>query len=522
MHLRMEGIGKRFGALTVLDGVDFEARPGEVTALVGENGAGKSTLMKILYGVYRADAGTVSLDGVPLAGGSPREAVARGVGMVFQQFSLIPALTVRENLALALPSSPWLLGRGARRMRDVAARLRELAPHIDPDSPVYRLSVGQLQLVELAKVLNLQARLIVLDEPTAVLAPAEAERLWTLVRVLRESGMAIVLITHKLPDVHACADRVVVLRGGRLVASQDAVGLDDAQIVSLVVGDHLPSPPSPVAEPEKGVRLWIKGACATGNAGTVRGIELQLRAGELLGVAGISGNGQTTLAEAVAGIAPLTEGEMILDGVQLRAPRLRAGPHVAVGSVAYIPEQPLRNAVAPDLSLAINLALRRIAALPFFPNRGQLEEQSRTLIRRYDVRPADPRAPAQVLSGGNLQKLVAARELSSAPLVVVACYPTMGLDVTATAQIYEALFELARRGSAVLWISEDLGDLLRYSHRIAVMLGGRVVKVLDARQTQATDVGAWMTGSQDGARRSLPAGQQEGRQPQLAGAEVDR
>ncbi len=493
MHLRMQGINKRFGTHEVLTGVDFEARPGEVTALVGENGAGKSTLMKILYGMHRADSGQVLIDGEPLAAGSPREAVRRGIGMVFQQFSLIPALSVRENLALALPKAPWLMGRGARRLQGVVARLRDLAPDIDVDQPTQRLSVGQLQLVELAKVLNLQAKIVVLDEPTAVLAPAEAQRLWGLVRLLRDSGLAVVLITHKLQDLHACADRITVLRGGRLVANQSAAGLDDAQIVSLMLGDHAPAPPSPVAAPGHAVRLWIKDAAAMGDAGKVTGIDLQLRAGELLGVAGISGNGQTTLAEAVAGIAPLSSGEIILDGLRLRAPRFRGQVSAAV---AYIPEQPLRNAVAPDLSLAINLALRRLTSLPFFPKRASLATQAREPIARYGVRPANPQATAESLSGGNLQKLVAARELGWTPAVVIACYPTMGLDVTATAQIYDALFDLARRGSAVLWISEDLGDLLRYSHRIAVMLGGRVVKVLDTGQTQATEVGAWMTGAQ--------------------------
>lgn len=495
MHLQMARISKNFGAQAALYGVDFEALPGEVTALVGENGAGKSTLMKILYGMHRADEGTVTLDGLALEGGSPRDAVARGVGMVFQQFSLIPALSVRENLALAMPHAPWLLGHGARRLKNVTVRLRELAPEIDPNQRVNQLSVGQMQLVELAKVLNLEARVVVLDEPTAVLAPAEAQRLWTLVARLRSEGLAVILITHKLQDVHACADRISVLRGGRLVASQEAAGLDDAQIVRLMVGDHAPQPSS-VSPPQARVRLWIKGACASGDSGKVAGLELQLRAGELLGVAGVSGNGQTTLAEAVAGIVPLTQGEIILDGEQLRAPRLESVPSGrSSGKVAYIPEQPIRNAVAPDLSLALNLALRRIDSLPFFPKRGALEAQSRDLIALYDVRPGDPCAQAHSLSGGNLQKLVAARELSSEPAVIVACYPTMGLDVNATAHIYAALFDLARRGSCVLWISEDLGDLLRYSHRIAVMLGGRVVQVLDTQTTEAAEVGAWMSGS---------------------------
>lgn len=489
MHIRLHGISKRFGQIRAVDRVDFEARPGMVTALLGENGAGKSTLMKLLFGLHRPDAGRIEFDGRTQLVDSPRTAIRCGIGMVFQQFSLIGSLTVRENLALVLPGSPWWIGRGAGRLVAIDRHLATVMPEIDPQARVADLSVGQVQSVELAKVLLLRARCVILDEPSAVLTPTEAQQLWRSVRELAGRGLSVVLITHKLNDVRACADRVSVMRAGRLVGDVAAADLDEAAVVRLMVG-HAPDParkPLP-RDPAARVRLWIKGL----QAGALNEVSLQVHAGEIVGVAGVSGNGQTALAQALAGVLPVQAGEVILDGERLRAPR-HVSPTTA--RLAYIPEQPLLNAVAPDLSLAVNLALKRIASLPFVPDREQLERQASLLIARFDVRPPDPRALAGWLSGGNLQKLVAARELSASPAVVIACYPTMGLDITATAQVYESLFGLARKGAAVLWISEDLDDLMKHAHRIAVMLDGRVVRVLDAAGTSLAELGSWMTGS---------------------------
>lgn len=492
MHVSLHHVGKRFGAVLANDAVDLELRGGEVMALLGENGAGKSTLMKILYGFHRPDAGEIRVDGAVVRIDSPRDAMALGIGMVFQQFSLIPALTVRENLALAHPATPWVTGRRAARCERGARRLRALAPEIDPDARVAALPVGQIQLVELAKVLDLDARLVILDEPSAVLAPTEARRLWSLVRGLADAGVGVVLITHKLADVEACADRVTVMRRGRVVAREVAGSLSRAGLVSAMMGtDAAREPERARAVDRARTRLWVKAVSARAEAGVVHDIDLQVAAGEIVGVAGVAGNGQNVLADVCAGVLAPQAGEVIVDGSVLVSPRQQRAP----GSpVAYIPEQPLRNAVAPDLSAAVNLALKRVHTLPWFPGRGELRRDAAALMERFDVRPRDPSTPAVRLSGGNLQKLVIARELSQVPALVVACYPTMGLDVAATSAVYEVLFDLARGGSAVLWISEDLDDLLRYAHRVVVLSHGRIVADADAGALTREQVGAWMTG----------------------------
>jgi len=488
MTLQLSGICKRFGDVAAVTDADLEIRKGQVLALLGENGAGKSTLMKLLYGIHQPDSGVIEVDGQPLKISSPRVAMHCGIGMVFQQSSLIPALTVRENLALALDQPPWWVGRRARALRTLDEHVLRLAPGVAAEATVASLSIGQLQLIELVKVRMRNARCVILDEPSAVLTPTEAQRLWSLIRELAADGVAVVLITHKLADVRACADAVAVMRAGRVVAQIQVAEADDNSIIGWMVGHAPPAVDAPqYLEATLPVRLWIKGM----SAGAARNIDLQVSGGEIVGVAGISGGGQTALAEAIAGARPIDDGEIILDGELLRAPRRAAQPSPQLG---YIPAEPLRNAVAPTLPLAVNLALKDLRGLPFIVDRAALALRAQPLLERFAVRPADPSAAAGTLSGGNLQKLVAARELSQQPAAVVACYPTMGLDITATAQVYETLFGLARAGAAVLWISEDLDDLLRYAHRIAVMAEGRVVRVVDARLSTAFDLGRWMTG----------------------------
>ncbi len=489
MHTKLIDISKRFGPVLANDAVSLDVGDGEVLALLGENGAGKSTLMKVLYGYYRADSGQIMIDGREAAIASPHDAMAQGIGMVFQQFSLIPALTVLENLLLAYPDPPLWHGRG--NAGEVLRLLAEFAPGVAAGRRVSDLSVGQKQQVELVKVLNLDARLVILDEPTSVLAPEEVQRLHAVVRKLAASGRSVVFITHKLEDVRACAHRVAVMRGGRLVAQADARGIDARQLVALMVGEAslrqvAQTPPPAAAAP----RVSIRGLRSSTETLALEGIGLDIAPGEVLGVAGVSGNGQDLLANAVTGMAPITAGEVLLDGEVLHS---RGSSRPEDARQGYIPEYPLKNAVAADLRNSLNLALRRLQEMPMFPSWMSLDARARELMQQFDVRPPQSSLASGRLSGGNLQKLVIARELSEPRRFVVACYPTMGLDLQATQAVYDALFRQAAGGAAVLWISEDLDDLLRYAHRIAVLYHGKLAGVLAAGDADRVRLGHLMT-----------------------------
>lgn len=489
MRVQLLGIRKRFGPVLANDDVCLDIGDGEVLALLGENGAGKSTLMKVLYGYYRADAGQVLVDGREVHIESPRDAMAHGIGMVFQQFSLLPALSVLENLLLAYPQAPAWHSR--RSTAGVTRLLAEFAPGVDPRRRVDALSVGQKQQVELVKVLNLDARLVILDEPTSVLAPDEARRLHEVVRRLAESGRSVVFITHKLEDVRACAHRVAVMRGGRLVDQVDARGVDAGELVARMVGEGGLRPVREVAAPQPGpARLSVRALHSGSETLSLEGIDFDIAPGEVLGIAGVSGNGQDLLADALTGMAPIRAGEVLLDGELLHGHDTARPDDPRQG---YIPEYPLRNAVAADLGNALNLALRRLRGLPLFPRWGAVERDGAQLMERFDVRPREPRLASGRLSGGNLQKLVIARELSQPRRFVVACYPTMGLDLQATQAVYDALFRQAAEGAAVLWISEDLDDLLRYAHRIGVLYHGRLAAVLPAAQADRMRLGHLMS-----------------------------
>jgi simple sugar transport system ATP-binding protein len=479
--LRLEGIEKRFGPVHALRGADFTLRPGEVHALLGENGAGKTTLMQIAYGLVRPDAGVIRVGEVARASLTPREARRLGIGLVHQHFTGIPAFTVAENVALA---AGWPLRPGALRRRVRLASERIGLP-LDPDARTGRLSVGLKQRLEIVKALAADARLLLLDEPTAVLAPAEVAELLQVIRRFTASGGAAVLITHKLDEALAAADRVTVLRRGAVVLQAERIQVDAARLAAAMIGDEpvareapRPSPPHVDAEPiVRAVGLEVAREGGYGLA--LRRGSLEVRAGEIVGVAAVEGNGQRELLRVVAG----------------RLHPLRGRLQVA-GPVGFIPEDRTNEGLIPELTLTENVVLGSRADDPWI--RGgwidwaAAETHTAELLRSYDVVAPGPRARADSLSGGNQQKLVVARELSRRPRVVVAENPTRGLDLRATAAVHRRLRAAAESGAAVLVHSSDLDEVLELAHRVLVVSRGLVSEPASGRTAGREEIGALM------------------------------
>ncbi|TWF75825.1 nucleoside ABC transporter ATP-binding protein [Pseudonocardia hierapolitana] len=464
----LHGIRRSFGAgAPALDGVDLELRAGEVHALLGENGAGKTTLMRILAGLDRPDEGTVEVAGHPVEEFSPRALRERGVAMVQQHFTLVPTLTAGENLALARPSGR--LRPGARQAR---RRVEELAERyglpVRADVPVDRLSVGEEQRLEILRALDADARLLILDEPTAVLVDSEAETLLRVCRSLAEDDRAIVIITHRLSEVFAGCDRVTVLRRGAVVCAGEPVSAHDrASLATLMVGTA-PTELSTGTRPSDGdVRLRLEGVAR----GRLKPLDLQVRAGEVLGVAGVDGNGQAELEELLAGIAAPDRGSITVDGkpVPVAAPRERVAERIA-----YVPADRHRRALAGPLTLADNLELGRGDRRR--PPLARRQERAEPVLAEWDVRGSGPSAPAASLSGGNAQKLVLARELAEGPRLVVAAQPTRGLDPEAARMISERILAAAADGAAVVWFGAELDELFAVADRLVVLAGGRATE----------------------------------------------
>jgi general nucleoside transport system ATP-binding protein len=498
----MRGIVKRFPGVLANDRVDFEAAAGEVHALLGENGAGKSTLSNILTGLYRPDAGEIFLDGEPVQFHSPRDALDARIFMVHQHFRLVEPFTVAENVVLGDHRGE---GRTFRlRHRAIEQRVAELSKRyrlaVDPRARVWQLSLGEQQRVEILKALYREARILILDEPTAVLTPQEADALFETLREMAAEGRTVVFISHKLHEVKAVADRVTVLRGGRSIATVPAADATLRSLASLMVGRELDTPAAPrersAGDPVLELEDVWSGSDRGGSA--VRGASLVVRGGEIVAVAGVAGNGQRELAETVAGMRPATRGAIRIAGKTIRGGDPRAA--IAAG-VAYVPEDRLGTGVAPSLSIAANLALKgyrepHASRGPVLRLR-RMRERAVELIARYRIAAPGPSAPARLLSGGNLQKVVLAREFSGRPKLLIAAAPTRGLDVGAIETVHAYLREAAADGVGVLLISEDLDEILTLADRIAVMYEGAVVGETTRADADVEEIGLLMAGGED-------------------------
>lgn len=493
MDVSLAEIHKAFPETVALRGAAFEARPGEVHALLGENGAGKTTLMNILAGLYRPDEGEIRLGGRLRTWRSPAEAIAAGIGMVHQHFKLVPPMTVCENLLLGVPGPLWLDRRRAAARITALAREHDLA--VDPSAPVWQLSMGERQRVELVRLLLRDARVLILDEPTSVLTPQESQTLFATLRSLARAGRTVIFISHKLEEVLRAADRVTVMRGGRVIATLRAGEARAEEVAAMMVGRAV-APPQPAAGARGAALLVVDRLSVPGDRRplAVRDVSLIVHAGEILGVAGVAGNGQRELAEAVAGLRAIASGEVSLAGKPIGRSSVRE--RIAAG-LALIPEDRLHTGLVGEMTAADNLILKSYRRPPFSRrgvlNHPLIRRRAQAAMGRFALS-VPPRAPVRLLSGGTMQRLLLARELGEDPKVLVAMSPVRGLDVGAAAAVHQALLEARGRGVATLLISEDLDELLLLADRLAVMHEGRISAVLERPSFDRPRIGLLMAG----------------------------
>jgi len=500
LDVEILGMTKRFGALTALADVSLRVAPGSFHALLGENGAGKSTLVKCLVGYHQPDRGSIVVERRERDIRSPHDAHALGIGMVYQHFTLVPSMTVAENLVMARDDVPAVVRWREERER-LGAFMTAVPFAVDLDAPVSRLAAGEKQKVEILKQLYLKRRFMILDEPTSVLTPAEADEVLGMLRAMAHAGQVTVLmITHKFREVMAFADAVSVLRRGRLAGEGRVADLTPAHLAEMMVGAR-EIPEAPATRRHGGVsarvpRLAVDGLVVEDDRGRVAvdHVTLAVRPGEIVGVAGVSGNGQRELVEALVGQRVPVAGAITVDGAPYRATRHAIRFHGAFS----LTEEPIRSACVPRMSVAENLALRTFDRAPIalgpFVRRRRLREQAARLIAAFKITTPGPDAPITTLSGGNVQRAVLARELSEEVSVLVAANPVFGLDFAAVAEIHARILAARERGAAVLLVSEDLDELLALSDRIVVMFGGRLVHETAAATADVAVIGPCMAG----------------------------
>lgn len=501
--VNLRNITKRFpGGVLANREVSCEALGGEIHAILGENGAGKTTLMRVLAGFYRPDEGSIEINGLPVHFSNPKEAKQHGIGMVHQHFSLVEAFTVAENLALSATNTPALL-KSKSWTKHLAESAEQLGLQIRPDAYVWRLSIGERQRVEIFRLILEGAKILILDEPTSILAPQEADHLFAHLKRFARMGHVILLVTHKIQHVKAVTDRVTILRDGAVVSTGKAADLTEVEIAELMMGrviqkwrpDH--SPPQ-AAEPKTILEVRDLTVKPLSSYHGLKNVSFELRAGEILGVAGISGNGQDELVAAITGMSTYK-------GVVRR----EDSPGAAHSGLGYIPADRIGVGVAPTLPVQDNLSLRDYASAPFsvgtFLRTSKLRDAARRRIADYKIRVSDPGVETSVLSGGNIQKVVLARELSHNPGLIIAVTPTAGLDIGTTDFVHREIVRHAGGGAGVLLISEDLDELVALSDRVLVLYAGRLVGVVENVAEDVTDIGLLMTGLQGSSTRRAAA-----------------
>jgi len=495
--VRMKQIVKRFPGVLALDHVDFELRRGEVQALLGENGAGKTTLMNVLYGIHRPDAGRIYVNDKEVSIRSPKDAIDLGIGMVHQNFKLVETHTVCENVLLGLEHLPMILKLKSAES-DIESLSRQYDLPIDPRAKIWQLSMGERQRVEILKILYRGANILILDEPTSVLTPIESRHLFEFLRKMASEGKSVIFITHKLEEVKAVSDRVTVLRAGRPVGTVATSSASKSELATMMVGRQVLFTYQKTGIPRSIPILEAKNLHVLNDKGlpALQGVSLTVNMGEILGIAGVAGNGQKELAEAIAGLREIEAGEVTIDGTRATG---RSARYMIEQGVAYIPEDRIKVGAPQTLTVEENLVLRTYRYRPF--SRGLLLERSEIganaekLIPEFNIITPGKDAITRTLSGGNLQKLILARELSGKPKLIVALYPTRGVDVGATEYVRGLLLKQRERGAGILLISEDLDEILGLSDRIAVLYEGQIMGILPAESANVDEIGLMMGGA---------------------------
>jgi len=498
--LQVNNIRKTFPGVVALDDVSFAVAKGEIHTLLGENGAGKSTLMNILTGLYHPDRGEIQIGGKTIHFTSPRDSLACGIGMVHQHFMLVPAHSVFENILLALDNVPNFFNRNAYKKR-IQQLLDDFDLDLDLDMPVWKLSIGAQQWIELIKLLMRDCQLLILDEPTAVLTPQEADRLFSVLKRLKGQGKSIIFISHKMREVMEISDRVTILKKGRSLSTLTRGDFDESKLAALMIGqDKVPQWQKNLQMSDE-IVLEIQNLSVRNDRGLadLDNFNLQLKKGEILGIAGVAGNGQKALAEVLTGLKSTSQGKIVAKGEDITNSNAR---YSYIAGIAHIPEDRKSIGIAPDMSVDENLILKSFKSRLFrhgiFQDKRAIRRNATEKISQFAIKSGPDGTPVRYLSGGNIQKVIIARELSEHPAVLVALYPTRGLDIGSAEYVHKVIADGADKGMSTILIAEDLDELLKLCDRIAVMFRGRLIGYVNPRKTTREEIGLMMSGETPG------------------------